>query len=461
MERITAVSHAATYGESPGSEAPDHHSGGPVPAAPAAGPDRPTQWGTVLILALALLVAGSLGLAMTPLQESLRIELGFTDMQMTIVMGVAKGLPMALLSIPVGLAVDHANRSRLILLFGLCWTVGTFWTAFATGFTSIVLARVLVGVSTGSLLGAVLSLIADLCMPEKRGRVILIAGVGAWLGAAFAFGFGGALFGYFSHPGTALIPGLAPWRQTLVAFGLAGAVMLIPLAFIREPQRHERELRSNSILPALRAIWKRRAFLLPLFLGSMTGGIAEGAAALWSAAVLTRKFGLQPDDFGPWMGAVIFFGGVGGSIIGGFVADWGSKLQRRGGVLIGALVATALTIPAGAFTVMPSVALYAWTLFALLIGGAVVSIVGPTAVTVLIPNEERGTVLAISGAIGTLTAIGAAPAVVGFGIWLYGDEGHLAETIAIVGVGTGLISLVGFVFAMIAAPERVTGTASA
>ena len=425
-----------------------------VPAAPPAEPDRPTRWGAVLLLALVLLVAGSLGLSMTPLQEALRLELGFTDLQMTVVMGVSKGVPMALLSVPIGLAVDHANRARLVLLFGIAWTVGTFWTAFATDFTSLIAARALVGVATGSLLGAVLSLIADLCMPEKRGRVILIAGIGSWLGAAFAFGLGGSLFGYFSAPEAALVAGYSPWRQTLIAFGIVGTAMLVPMALLREPKRHEREQRSNRILPAVGAMWQRRWFLIPLFLGNMTGGIAEGAAALWSAAVLTRKFGLQPDDFGAWMGAVIFFGGVLGSIIGGFVADWGSKLERRGGVLIGAVVATALTIPAGAFTIMPSVPLYALALAALLTGGAVVALVGSTAVTVLIPNEERGTTLAVMGAISTLIAIGAAPAVVGFGIWLYGDEGHLPETIAIVGVGTGVISLIGFVIAMMNAPER-------
>lgn len=431
-----------------------------VPPAPPAGAYRPTRWGMVVILSLTLLVAGSLGLAMMPLQEALRLDLGFTDMQMSVVMGVSKGIPMIVLSIPLGLAVDHANRSRLILFMALCWTAGTFWTAFATDFYPIVLARVIVGVSTGSLLGAALSLIADYCMPEKRGRVILVAGIGAWLGPAFAFGFGGALFGHFKMPETALVAGLAPWRQTLLVFGLAGAVMLIPLVFLREPQRYESEEKNNRILPALRAIWKRRWFLIPLFIGGMTGGIAEGAAGLWSAAVLTRKFGLQPNEFGPWMAAVIFFGGVGGSIVGGFVADWGSKLKRRGGVLVGAVIATALSVPAGAFTIMPTVAGYWWMLFALLLGGGIVSIVASTAMTVLIPNEERGTVMAISAAIGTLTAVGAAPAVIALGVWLYGNEGHLAETIAIVGAGTGAISLVGFVIAMFTAPERVADSAT-
>lgn len=425
-----------------------------IPSAPPAEPYRPTRWAMVLMLSLILLVAGGMGLALTPLQESLRVELGFSDMQMTLIIGVAKGLPLALLSVPVGLAIDHFNRTRLILFFGLCWTVGTFWTALSTDFISLIFARALVGFGVGSLLGAVLSLIADICMPEKRGRVMLLAGIGSWLGAAVAFGFGGTLFGYFTHSGTQFVPGLAPWRQAVFAFGIVGAVMLIPIALMREPARHEREQHSNAVLPALRAIWKRRWFLIPIFIGNLTGGVAEGAAALWSAAVLTRRFGLQPDDFGAWMGGVIFVSGVLGSIIGGFAADWGSRRTRRGGVLIGAVIATALSIPAGAFTVMPTVPLYALALGVLLTGGAVVALVGAVAITVLIPNEERGTTLAIMSVIGTVVGLGSAPAVVALGIWIYGDEGHLPETIALVGVATGVLSLIGFVVAMLNAPER-------
>lgn len=427
-----------------------------MPAAPTAPAPRTTRWGTVVILTLTLLIAGIVGLGMTPLQEAFRLELGFTDLQMTVVMGASKGVPLALLSVPFGLLVDHTNRSRLVLFFALCWTIGTFLTATATGFVAITFARILVGFSVGSLLGAVLSLISDSCMPEKRGRIITLAGMGSWLGAALAFAFGGSLFGHFSQPGTGLIDGLSPWRQTMLAFGCVGALAFLPLAFLREPARHEREQPRSDVAPTLRAIWRRRWFLLPLLVGNMTGGIAEGAAALWSAAVLTRNFGLQPSDFGAWMGLVIFVGGVGGSIIGGIVADRGSRSKRRGGVLIGAVVATALTIPAGAFTIMPSVSLYAITLLLLLTGGAVVSLVASTAVTILIPNEERGTTLAIMGAVTSLTAIGAAPAVILFGTWLYGNERHLAETIAIVGVGTGVVSLIGFVVAMMNAPERAS-----
>lgn len=439
---------------------PDMNLHDSVPPAPPLEPYRPTRWSTVIALSFALLIAGVLGLIMAPIQEAARLELQFTDVQMSLINGTSKALPMALLSVPIGLAIDHANRARLALIFGLIWTAGTFWTAYANDFTSLFTARMLVGFGTGSLLGVALSMIADLCMPEKRGRVLLLAGIGSWFGVAVAFGLGGGLLGYFSRPGTGLIEGLSPWRQTIIAVGILGAVSLIPIALMREPVRHEREQRDNRIMPALRALWARRAFMIPLLFAAMTGGIAEGAAALWSAPVLSRDYGLQPHQFGGWMDAVIFVSGVGGSIIGGFVSDWGSRQQRRGGILIGGIIATALSIPAGAFTVMPSVGMFAFALAVLLTGGAVIAIVLSAAITSLIPNEERGTALAASGVVSTLTGLALAPSVVTLGGWIYGDEGHLGVIIAWVGVVTGVMSLIGLILAMANAPQRVADTIS-
>jgi hypothetical protein len=97
----------------------------------------------------------------------------------------------------------------------------------------------------------------------------------------------------------------------------------------------------------------------------------------------------------------------------------------------------------------------------LLTGGAVVALVGSTAITVLIPNEERGTTLALLSVIERLVGLGLAPAVVALGIWFYGSEAYLAETIAIIGVVTGAISLAGFVIAMANAPQRQVEPATA
>jgi MFS family permease len=414
---------------------------------------RATGWIRIITLAILLFSASAVGLTLTVLQEPAKIDLGFTDLQIGLIQSVTRGAPGLVLGIPLGIAIDHTSRTRLLQILAICWSIGTAWTAFAHDFTSMFIARTLVGI--GSLaLGVIMSMIADLCMPEKRGRLLVLAGVGSWAGVASSFAICGALFGYFSKHSWPLFPHLAPWRQTTLAFGLAGALFIVPLLFFREPQRFEVEDRANAIIPALRGLWKRRYFLGALFIGAMAAGVSEGATGIWAAPVLTRRFGLQPNDFGAWMGGLILLSGVLGSIIGGVAADWGNNSKIRGGIIIGAVVATLFNIPAAAYPAMPSVPLFALALGTLLTGGTVTTMICMTSLTVLIPNEERGVGLGILGVIGTVVALVTAP-LIAMSSQLFGGEKHLGMGLAAIGAATMVLSLLGFILAMRCAPSPV------
>jgi MFS family permease len=430
-------------------------SGDSVVAPAPAGEAMRTKWGTALLIAVVLLSASALRLVLTPLQDAAAADLHFTDIQMSVAQGVAKGLPIAMFAIPIGLMIDHWNRARLLLLLGLCWTGGTIWTAFVHDFNSLFMARALVGLGSGSAAAVAISMIADLSSPEKRGRVLLTGFIGVWLGVALSFAGAGALFGHFKLPDTAIVTGFAPWRQAVLCFGVAGILVLIPLALLHEPVRHEREQKSNAVMPALRALWSRRVFLIPLFVGSMAAGVGEGAAGVWAAPVLQRNFGIGPDKFGAIMGVMIMISGLVGSALGGVVADIGTKSRRRGGILIGAIVATFVSTAASVYPLMPSVLSFNVVLGVLLLACTVAQLVGSTAATVLLPNEERGMCMALIGILGTLIGLGAAPLTAMFGMQVFGDEHHLGQSLAIIGVGTGVIALIGYLIAMRNAPDRL------
>jgi MFS family permease len=424
-----------------------------APGSTVSAHDRPTGWIRIITLAILLFSASAVGLTLTVLQEPAKIDLGFTDLQIGLIQSVTRGAPGLVLGIPLGIAIDHANRTRLLQMLATCWTIGTAWTAFAHDFNAMFIARTLVGI--GSLaLGVIMSMIADLCMPEKRGRLLVLAGVGSWTGAAFSFAICGALFGYFTKHPWHLFPQLAPWRQTTLVFGLAGALFIVPLLFFCEPQRFEVENRTKAIVPALRGLWKRRYFLGALFIGAMAAGVSEGATGIWAAPVLTRSFGLQPNDFGAWMGGLILLSGVLGSIIGGVAADWGNNSKIRGGIIIGAIVATLFNIPAAAYPAMPSVPLFALALGTLLTGGTVTTMICMTSLTVLMPNEERGVGLGILGVIGTVVGLVTAP-LIAMASELFGGERHLGTGLAAIGAATMVLSLFGFILAMRCAPTPV------
>ncbi|MDF7776122.1 MFS transporter [Sphingomonas sp. AOB5] len=425
-----------------------------TPPAPATA-FRPTKWSVIWLLTLTIFSALTVGGLAAPLLESIKADLKLSDWDLGLLAGMATLIPTAVLSIPIAWMVDHSTRTRLLIVLASCWAVGTIGTAFATDFTTFFLARLIAGIGGGCAFPVLVSILADVCMPERRGRSMLLVSIGAWGGVAAAFAIGGTLFGYLSkNPGSGLL-GMTAWREVHLLVGIGAALLVLPLFMLKEPPRYEVERASVSIRDAMQALWLRKGFLGPLMFAQLTGGLAEGAAAIWMGAVLVRQYGQSPGDFGAWVGLVILGSGIVGSIIGGFAADAGTKLKMRGGILLPALIATALTIPAGAFSIMPTVTGFAWVLFALLTGGTIINLVCSASIAVLIPNEERAITLAGMKIVNTFVVAGVAPPLIGWIASYNSGPRGLGEAIAVLGVVTGFISLIGFWFAMRGAPEPV------
>ena len=427
-----------------------------VPPPPSA--FRKTKWSVVWLLTLTLFSALTVGGLLAPLQEAAKTELGITDFQLAMIVGTATAIPVALLSLPIAWMVDHSTRTRLLIIMAALWSIGTIATAFVTDFYGLFAARFVAGLGAGTAFPVLVSILADVCMPERRGRVMVLVSIGAWAGAAAAFAIGGTLFGYLeAHPGSGLL-GLTPWRESHLLVGIGAAILVLPLFLIKEPARHEVEQTSVALMPTLRAFWKRRWFLGPLFVGNFAGSLAEGAAALWMGSVLIRQYGLTPGQFGGWVGLVILGSGIVGSLIGGFTADAGQKLKMRGGILIPALIATALSIPASVYPIMPTVTGFAWVLFALLVGGTIVNLVNSAAIAVLIPNEERALSLSALKIISTIVGGPIAAAIIAWMTTIMSGPTGLGQALTWLGVVTGFISLIGYWFAMRNAPRPVAET---
>ena len=155
------------------------------------------------------------------------------------------------------------------------------------------------------------------------------------------------------------------------------------------------------------------------------------------------------------MGGGLILAGIVGSILGGFSADWGVKLPRRGGILIGTIVAGVIAIPASLYPIMPTTALFGLAFTALMICGTVSGLITATAIAVLVPNEERGLCLGAFMILGALIGIGLAPTVVTLASDAMGGESQLALSLTIVSVVIGFLSLAGFWLAMKNAPRPV------
>jgi MFS family permease len=427
-----------------------------APAAPSRVSDAPirrTAWRAVMLISLIVLIAGVVRLAFSPLQEAAKAELGLSDYQISLIQGIAAALPMAIIAIPLGWLTDHSKRTRIMLVLALCWTVGMIGSAFANDFASLFFTRMLAGLGTMSLIPVAVSLLADLSAPEQRGRAMLFVVMGNTLGPALAFVVGGALFTAFT--GDLSLPGvsLSPWRESSLVLGLASAAMILPQFLFREPVRHEVENDSNSLTLMLQALLRRWKLLLPLFVGQISVVMADAAAGVWAVPVLQRNFGQSVGQASALLGGLLVIAGLLGPVIGGFAADRGHKSSVRGGILIGAVIASALGVPAALFPIMGGVTGLAIVLFLLLVAGAVTGLITATAIAVLVPNEERGVTLGAFMILGSLVGLGLSPILVTLGSRALGGESHLALSLALVGVITGAVSLAGFVIAMMNAPS--------
>ena len=420
----------------------------PVSAAPA--PTLGRSILPMLIIAVAICSGFTMMLSFGIAAETAKREMGLSDSVLGIIQGVSAAIPLVLFSIPIGILVDRTNRMRLMILFSLTWTIGTFGTAFADTAWPLFAARMLTGFGTTGALTAALSLSADLCTPEQRGKALLIPTVGKSFGQAAGFALAGWLIGIFAAASAPQGFGdMVPWRSAHVVLGFVSAALIVPLLFVREPVRHEVEAGPDAPMRVVMAeLWSRRAFLIPLFVGQTSVVMADAAGGIWAAPVLERTYGLKPEEFAGMLGAVMLVTGIVGSILGGILADWGQKTGRRGGLLIGAIIAAAVGVPAALYPLMPDSTSYLLMLGLLVLAGTVTGLVTSVALTVLLPNELRGLSIGAFIAIAGLIGFGLTPPLVAAVSEPLGGEKALGLALAIVGAVVSVISVVGFLLAM-------------
>jgi MFS family permease len=290
--------------------------------------------------------------------------------------------------------------------------------------------------------------------PDKRGRALLCLSLGNMVGVALAFALAGGLFGGFEKAAP-IFPGMTPWREVHLAFGALSLFLLAPLFLLREPIRHEVEVAGASFATALKEIWERRGFLAPLFFGQVTVVMVDTAAGIWAAPVLQRGYHMSPEQSGGAIGLIVLVGGVAGAVIGGFAADFGQKLKLNAGVLVGAVIAAALSVPAAFFPMMPDTTTFSIAFALFVTGGAVCGLTTATAIAVMVPNEIRGLCLSLFIVVGAVIGFGLAPTMVTLVSQWLGGEQFVGVALAWTGVVTSTVGAIGFALALKNGGKRV------
>lgn len=285
----------------------------------------------------------------TTMRQSLMDAIPMTDAQfglLTTVFLIVYGL----LSPFAGYLADRFNRSHVILVSLIAWSLITWLTAHATTYGQLLTTRALMGVSEACYIPAALALIADYHRTKTRSLANGVHLSGVMVGAGMG-GIGGMIAE--SHG----------WAQAFAWFGQLGVVLAIVSAFFLRDVRgivapsdtSAADEEKVTLGEALRSLFSSRAFLMALGHWGLLG-MSVWAVVGWMPTYLKEHFSLGQGIAG--LSATGYYQGASivGVLFGGYWADRWSKTKLNAPVivpLIGLIVAAPAILLSSSSSFLP------------------------------------------------------------------------------------------------------------
>lgn len=256
-------------------------------------------------------------------------EFGLTNLQFGLLTGFGFALFYTFLGIPIARLSEHVNRVYLIAACVILWSLATVMCGFATGFATLLLARMAVGIGEAGCTPPASSIISDYFRPSARPVALSIYGMGVLLGGLLAQLAGGLLLTAFS------------WREAFLYVGAPGILLgLLVIATVKEPPRGFSEPPRAAPRPA-------RATLRAAFNDIVTKPtfwlVAAGAAmATFGGYGLTSfkplyiqyAFGVSPGETAVRYMAPIALAGAIGMPVAGMLIQRYSRLSEKAAFVV-------------------------------------------------------------------------------------------------------------------------------
>jgi predicted MFS family arabinose efflux permease len=254
------------------------------------------------------------------LLEPIRRDLQFSDTQLALLGGLAFALFYSTLGLPIAWLADRSNRRNIIATAVTLWSLMTALCGQATGFVSLFLARMGVGIGEAGAYPPTTALLADYFPPEQRARACSILASAIPVGVGVGFLVGGLVTQHWG------------WRAAFTLVGLPGmGVGLLVLLTLREPRRSLLPLRAEAtegMLQGIVQLWRVPAYRLVVTAACLFTLGAAGSG-IWIPTFFMRHHGLDAAQTGLWMALLYGLGGLLGALAGGWLTQW--LQQQRGG----------------------------------------------------------------------------------------------------------------------------------
>ncbi len=230
---------------------------------------------------------------------------------------------------------DRFPRKPMIVIAALFWSGINIFTATVHSYASLNLRHAALGIGEASFGIFAPALLADFYEPDQRNRVLTIFNIAIPVGAALGYLIGGTVGERFG------------WRTSFIVSAVPGILIALLISVLmREPARgasqHERaKLEKGTVLSLL----KNKAYLCSV-LGYAAVTFSLGGISWWMPSFLQRIDGRSQSSAAYIMGAITVVAGLGGTIVGGTIAQKWSRINPKALYLVPAISAAIAVPPA-------------------------------------------------------------------------------------------------------------------
>lgn len=384
------------------------------------------------------------------LVEQIRRDFQVSDVQVSLLQGLAFALFYSVVALPIGWVADRWNRRSIVVIGATFWSVATLVCMIAKDYPTLFVARMLVGLGEAALIPAGFSLLSDY-FPRARVSSAVSSVTGAsFLGNGLALTVGGITLAHLPQTGQVALPVVGSVFGWQLAFGVVtipSLIMIVFMCFVREPPRRGvAEIRPPA--PKLRDLLgflnKDRGFWLALVGGMVFMNCYQYGLSAWVVTFFIRTYGWEAQRIGGLYGTYFFTIGLAAAIFGGVLCDRLVKMGRSDANLLIPLGAAIVALPVTVIFALCGNAMLSAVLLAVLTFVAVAPF-GPAiaAIPLLAPNNMRAQLLAYYML--TMTLVGSTS-----GPWLianatdnlYRDPSALKYSIALCAAATLSVAIV-------------------
>lgn len=271
---------------------------------------------------------------LSTLTQPIKLEFGLSDAMMGAMGGIAFALFYTTAGLPVAMLADRVNRTWIMAGAATIWSAFTALCGVVTNAWQLFFARVGVGIGEAGGSPPAHSIISDLFPAKSRATALAIYALGVPVGFAVGSFIGAPVAEAYG------------WRMAFLVLGLPGiGLALLVFLTVREPPRglsdHGGAAAASGEAPSLKTVLAFMASQRPLMhvIAGATVVTTVGYAGVnWNAAFLMRSHELTLSQAGYYLGLVAIIASTAGTFIGGVLADWLGKRDRRWNSWIVALI---------------------------------------------------------------------------------------------------------------------------